>query len=204
MTPTSYFDDIELRADSSVLGSMMYVATNGWLVLECASSTNRVSLWQSETNGVAFACSNRIDSATDLSDAFYVHGESRSRAYEDMTWKLSFCSASGETNTVLATSTVFGCYCQPVMDVRIPDGNSYFNPCSVKSGEDAWLRADVVPLMPSNNIVWRAVNGSVQFPGGTNGPVVRVRGSSAGDATIGVTVLDYTDERMKFELEVVE
>ena len=34
--------------------------------------------------------------------------------------------------------------------------------------------------------------------------IIRVRSSSVGDAILGVSVIDYTDERMKFELEVVE
>ena len=31
-----------------------------------------------------------------------------------------------------------------------------------------------------------------------------VHGLSPGEATLGVTVLDYSDEKMKFDLEVVE
>ena len=180
------------------------VETNGWLVLECTSSTNRVSLWQSATNDVAFVCSNKVDYVSSRSSAFYVYGENRSRSYEDVIWKLSFLTGTGETNAVSSTSTVFGCYCQPVMDTRIPDGTNFYNPYSIKVGTNAWFRADVVPLMPTDKIVWRAITGSVQFPDGTNGQRLRVAGSSPGDATLGVTVLDYTDERMKFELEVVE
>ena len=39
---------------------------------------------------------------------------------------------------------------------------------------------------------------------GSHGERVGVRGAAAGAATIGVMVLDYTDDRMKFEFDVVE
>ena len=180
------------------------VETNGWLVLECTSSTNRVSLWQNATNSATFVCSNKIESASNRSASFYVYGENRSRSYQDVLWKLTFHSASGETNIVSATSTVFGCYCQPAMNDRIPSGDAFYNPCAVKSETDAVFRVDVRPQVPNSNIVWRAVSGSMQFPDGVNRQIIRVRSSSVGDATLGVSVLDYTDERMKFELEVVE
>ena len=180
------------------------VETNGWLVLEYTSSTNRVSLWQSPTNDVAFVCSNKIESVSNRSASFYVYGENRSRSYQDVLWKLSFHSASGETNIVSTTSTVFGCYCQPIMNERIPGGIGFYNPCSAMVGTNVWFRADVVPTLPPDKVAWRVVNGSLQFPDGSNGQRIRVSGDSVGDVTLGVTVLDYTDERMKFDLEVVE
>ena len=180
------------------------VETNGWLVLECTSSTNRVSLWQRATNDVAFVCSNKIESASNCTASFYVYGENRSRSGQDVLLKLSFHSASGETNSVSATSTVFGCYCQPIMEARLPSGRTFYNPCSVKSGTDATFRADVVPSMSASNIVWQAVSGSVQLPVDVNGQMITVHGLSPGEATLGVTVLDYSDEKMKFDLEVVE
>ena len=180
------------------------VETNGWLVLECTSSTNRVSLWQRATNDVAFVCSNKIESASNRTASFYVYGENRSRSCQDVLLKLSFHSASGETNSVSATSSVFGCYCQPIMEARLPGGRTFYNPCSVKSGADATFRADVVPSMSASNIVWQAVSGSVQLPADVNGQMITVHGLSPGEATLGVTVLDYSDEKMKFDLEVVE
>ena len=180
------------------------VETNGWLVLEYTSSTNRVSLWQSPTNDVAFVCSNKIESVSNRSASFYVYGENRSRSYQDVLWKLSFHSASGETNIVSTTSTVFGCYCQPIMNERIPGGIGFYNSCSAMVGTNVWFRADVVPTLPPDKVAWRVVNGSLQFPDGSNGQRIRVSGDSVGDVTLGVTVLDYTDERMKFDLEVVE
>ncbi len=49
----------------------------------------------------------------------------------------------------------------------------------------------------------------IQYPvsnddGMSIGCCLLVHGLSPGEATLGVTVLDYSDEKMKFDLEVVE
>lgn len=76
-------DGIPIKGDRLVAYSFECdVETNGWLVLECTSSTNRVSLWQSATNDVAFVCSNKIESVSNRSASFYVYGENRSRSYQ--------------------------------------------------------------------------------------------------------------------------
>ena len=90
------------------------------------------------------------------------------------------------------------------MNERIPGGIGFYNSCSAMVGTNVWFRADVVPTLPPDKVAWRVVNGSLQFPDGSNGQRIRVSGDSVGDVTLGVTVLDYTDERMKFDLEVVE
>ena len=59
---------------------------------------------------------------------------------------------------------------------------------------------------------WKCANvqlSNIQNPvsnddGMSIGCCLLVHGLSPGEATLGVTVLDYSDEKMKFDLEVVE
>ena len=180
------------------------VATNGWLVLECVSGTDRVSLWHDADTNAVFVCSNRIASATAYTTSFYVHGDRRSLVLEDVSWRLSFVPDEGDGESVLSTSTVFACYCQPVMEVTDSEGNGYFNPSYVKIGRTAWFRVDTFPPIHPNEITWDGWQGTIGFPDGRSGGRVKVLGETTGHVVIGVTLLDYTDDRMKFEFDVVE
>ena len=179
--------------------------TNGWLVVECDSSTNRVSVWQSATNGTAYVCSNRIDHAKSSSGLFFAQGDVRSSDYEDVVWRLKFLSDSGQTNVITRASTVFGCYCQPVMEARINGGSAFYNPCQIQLGSNAWFRADLVPrTIPAGSIRWRGEGGTLELSDNLSGRKIQVEGAAVGDAILELSVLDYTDERMRFETEVVE
>ena len=180
------------------------VETNGWLVLQCVGNLSRVSLWQDATTNVVFACSNRIVSTSMASSSFYVYGKQRSQTVGDVVWRLSFVPDEGEPVSVEVASTVFACYCQPVMEAQAPTVATDYNPAVVKVGTNAWFRVDTFPSLPSSEIRWDIWRGAIVFPHDEVGSRVQVQGCTAGDVVIQVNVLDYADERMRFEFDVVE
>ncbi len=80
------------------------------------------------------------------------------------------------------------------------------NPSGVGVGRDAYFRLRVYPQAYSNDkIVWSAEgDGEVSFPDGNTGREVRVRGLSAGDVELTVTIGDRTHCPPTFPLKVVE
>ena len=180
------------------------VRTNGWLVLECISGDDRAATLLSDAGEEGFSCSNRIDSSCVYRAGFYVQGMIRSRTYEDVSWRLTFRPDDGGADAVVVSSTVFGCYCQPVLEERTPDGLGLYNPCCIGLGKEALFRADVLPALPPEEIVWDVLEGGIGFPSGTHGQKIRLAGGGLGNARVGVSVLGYHDGRMEFEMEVVE
>ena len=178
------------------------VETNGWIILECNAGADRISLWSDAMNDTAFVCSNRVESVTQTNVVFFVRGETRSQVQDDVQWRLSFVPDTGTTNSVSSTSTVFGCYVQPIMEVQISGQPRYYNPAYVAAGLNGRYRVDVMPSVPSSEIKWYVYDGEAQFPQGNTGSQVEITGQS-GECEISIYVLGQSDERMRFKTEFV-
>ena len=156
---------------------------------------------------IAGECEWTISNTKDGAFPLWFNPYSRNLRHPGYTLMVTWTPENGESVTKTAQFTVVEPVAEPICnETKTVDGTIYtYNPSGIVIGGDAYFKIGLSPASyPDSRIIWSAVGaGSVEFVGGNTGREVHVRGVTAGDVRLFVSVGGCVSEKPRFLAKVV-
>ncbi len=169
--------------------------------VDCIQGSDKISIWNAAESGEELS----FPVTATGSASFYIQGEGLSYGADDVIFEITCRSAMQGTEYYRTQKSLTVILVESTPLTSEERNGKIINPSGITIGDESTFELSLLPSsFPNERIVWNSEGyGQVDFPYGSTGRVVQVRGVTQGDLDLVATIGDYTENPPIFNAEVV-